>query len=60
LIYHALKEEIKKTLLEEINAILRQELAAFRVELQSSLSLPESTHHNTDQETLSVTTSSSL
>jgi len=41
----ALKEEIKRTLLEEFNAILRQELAAFHAELQSSLSLPESTNN---------------
>jgi len=52
----ALKEEIKKSLLEEFNAILQQELAAFCAELQSSLSPPESTHNNPDQQK----TSSSL
>ena len=55
-----LKEEIKKSLLDEFNAILRQELENFCTELKSNLSLSQPTQNNPDQQTFSDNTSSNL
>ena len=56
----ALKEEIKKNLLDDFKAILQQVLETFHAELKSSLSLSQPTYNNPDQQTFLATTLSNL